>query len=397
MTERPSRRATRYVKSFALSLLVIALTVAAHAQRPVAKTFNPLSRIRQQAPATINRDASTALPRFLAHRDYLAADGPHGMVTADLNGDGILDLVLDDGNSTGVSVLMGNRDGSFQTLVLFDCGCEFPFDVVAADFNGDGKNDIAETSPNGVSILLGDGTGKFGAPQLLTAGISPERIVAADLNGDHKVDLAVTNLGSNTVSIFLGHGDGTFAAATTVTVGMGPAGIAAGDFNGDGKLDLAVADSGAVLGQNKGPNPNTLAVLLGDGKGGVTSTTFIPVEKTPQQVLVRDFNADGKLDVLVSGFSKGDITELPGNGDGTFQAARLFHAGTRADAMRVGDFNGDGKDDLLVTNGSLSTVSILSGDGAGGFSAAVSATSGRTVTALATVTAPTSPLIVPLV
>ena len=306
------------------------------------------------------------------------------MATADLNGDGILDLVLNDGNSSGVSVLLGNRDGSFRPFALFDCGCQFPFDVVVADFNGDGKNDIAETSPNGVSILLGDGTGKFGAPLVLTAGISPERIVAADLNGDHKMDLAVTNLGSNTVSIFLGRGDGTFAAATDVTVGMGPSGIAAGDFNGDGKLDLAVADSGTVLGHNQGPNPNTLAILLGDGKGGVSSATFIPVEKTPQQVLVQDLNKDKKLDVLVSTFAKGDISELQGNGDGTFQSARIFHAGTRADAMRVADFNADGKDDLLVTNGSLSTVSILFGDGTGNFGAATSVSSGRTATALAT-------------
>jgi hypothetical protein len=382
MTKRQPRRASRCLKNFAL-LLIAGLTLTANAQRP-ARTLNPVSRFRQQPLASFNSDTSTKLPKFLAHRDYLAADGPHGIATADLNGDGILDLVLNDGNSAGVSVLLGNRDGSFQPFALFDCGCQFPFDVVVADFNGDGKSDVAETSPNGVSILLGDGAGNLGAPLVLTAGISPERVVAADLNGDHKMDLAVTNLGSNTVSIFLGRGDGTFAAATDVTVGMGPSGIAAGDFNRDGKLDLAVADSGTLLGQNKGPNPNTLAILLGDGKGGVSSTTFIPVEKTPQQVLVRDLNKDKKLDVLVSTFAKGDITELPGNGDGTFQSARIFHAGTRADAMRVADFNADGKPDLLVSNGSLSTVSILFGDGAGNFGRATSAPSGRTVTGLAT-------------
>ena len=384
MTERQLRRASRYLKSLALLLIATGLTLAANAQRTTVRTSNPLSRFRPQPLASSNPDASTKRPKFLDHRDYLAADGPHGMATADLNGDGILDLVLNDGNSTGVSVLLGNRDGSFQTFALFGCGCQFPFDVVVADFNGDGKNDVAETSSNGVSILLGDGTGKLGTPRVLTAGIAPERIVAADLNGDHKIDLAVTNLGSNTVSIFLGRGDGTFASATNITVGMGPSGIAAADFNGDGKLDLAVADSGTALGQNKGPNANTLAILLGDGKGGVMSKTFIPVEKTPQQVLVQDLNNDKKLDVLVSTFVKGDISELQGNGDGTFQSARIFHAGARADAMRVADFNADGKDDLLVTNGSLSTVSILFGDGTGKFTPAISAPSGRTVSALAT-------------
>ena len=95
-----------------------------------------------------------------------------------------------------------------QLFALFDCGCAFPVDVAVADFNGDGKNDVAETSSSGVSILLGDGAGNLGTPRVLTAGVAPDRIVAADLNGDGKIDLAVTNLGSNTVSIFLGRGDG---------------------------------------------------------------------------------------------------------------------------------------------------------------------------------------------
>ena len=135
-------------------------------------------------------DSSPTLPKFVDHRDYLASDGPHSMVTADLNGDGVLDLLLDDGNTSGVSVLLGNRDGTFQPFALFGCGCAFPVDVAVADFNGDGKNDVAETSSSGLSILLGDGAGNLGTPQVLKAGVAPDRIVAADLNGDRKIDLA---------------------------------------------------------------------------------------------------------------------------------------------------------------------------------------------------------------
>src|SRR5262249_60811067 len=101
------------------------------------------------------------------------------MATADLNGDGILDLVLDDGNTSGVSVLLGSRDGTFQPFALFDCGCAFPVDVAVADFNGDGKNDVAETSSSGVSILLGDGAGDLGTPRGVNAGGAPGRRVSA--------------------------------------------------------------------------------------------------------------------------------------------------------------------------------------------------------------------------
>src|SRR5215831_5768895 len=104
--------------------------------------------------------------------------------------------------------------------------------------------------------------GHLGTPTVLPTGIRPSRLVAADFNGDHKVDLAVTNLGSNTVSIFLGRGNGTFTHMGNLAVGMGPVGIAVGDFNHDGKADLAVANSGIAFDNNKGPEANTLAILL---------------------------------------------------------------------------------------------------------------------------------------
>jgi len=127
-----------------------------------------------------------------------------------------------------------------------------------------------------------------------------------------------------------------------------------------------------------------VAILLGNGRGGVSSTTFIPVEKTPQSVLVHDFNNDNKLDLVVTSLGKGDVSELLGNGNGTFQAARIFHVGARTDSIRTADLNADGHDDLLVTNGTLSSVSILFGDGTGNFGPAITEPSGRTVSALAT-------------
>src|SRR5262249_5222984 len=200
--------------------------------------------------------ASPTLPKFIAHRDYAAADAPVNLATGDLNGDGIADLVVPNfNNSTNISVLLGKRDGSFQPLQLFDSGGANPFDAVVADFNGDGKNDVAVTfQSGGIAILLGDGQGHLGAPRVLSAGAHPLHIVSADFNGDHKMDLAVTNLESNNVSILLGRGDGTFTVAASSAVGMGPVGLVVGDFNHDGKVDLAVADSGVVSGNSHGPD-----------------------------------------------------------------------------------------------------------------------------------------------
>jgi hypothetical protein len=325
---------------------------------------------------------SQKLPRFVAHRDYLAADGPQNIAMGDFNGDGIADLIVNDGNASNISLLLGNRNGTFQPLKLINAAGNFPFDVTIADFNGDGKNDVAVTTDSGVSILLGDGKGNLGSPAVFAAGTNPGHIVVADFNGDHKLDLAVTNIGSNDVSILLGKGDGTFAAAESVPVGMGPLGITVGDFNHDGKVDLAVANTGIATGSNKGTHGNTLAILLGNGKGGFRSASFIPVAKRPLSVVAGDFNNDQKLDLAVSNNGKGEVTELLGKGDGTFQAPRLFEVRGAA-SLSVADFNGDGNQDLAVTNltataGAGPNIAILFGDGQGNFNPPITATSGRT-------------------
>src|SRR5262249_51664684 len=308
-----------------------------------------------------------------AQLDYATADAPVNFATGGLNADGILDLVLSNfNNTTSVSVLLGKRDGSFQSLQLFDSGGVNPFDAAVADFNGDGKNDVAVTFPSGgVSILLGDGFGHLGRPRLLSAGAHPLHVAAGDFNSDHKLGLAVTNLESKNVSILLGRGDGTFTVAPSPAVGMGPVGIVVGDFNRDGKVDLAVANSGVLSGSNQGAHANTVAILLGTGNGRFQVPVFLPVAKTPLLLAVADFNKDGKQDLVVSNNGGGAVSELLGNGDGTFQTPRTFHV-QQAISISVADFNTDGNPDLVVSNGNgqtstSSTVALLLGDGTGNF------------------------------
>jgi len=328
-------------------------------------------------PDVLAATASPVLPKFIAHRDYVAADVPVNLAMGDLNGDGIADLVVPNFNSTNISVLLGNRDGSFQPLQLFDSGGVFPFDAVVADFNGDGKNDVAVTIPSGgVSILLGDGLGHLGAPVVLPDGNHPLHIVAADFNGDHKPDLAVTDLNSNNVSIWLGKGDGTFTSATGPAVGMGPVGIVLGDFNGDGKTDLAVANSGVLSGNNHAAHANTVAILLGTGAGTFQTPSFIPVANTPLLLAIADFNQDRRQDLAVTNNGGSRVSILLGNGNGSFQTPRAIQV-PKALSISAADFNSDGNPDLVVTNNNLSTIALLLGDGTGNFAAAEKAPSGR--------------------
>jgi hypothetical protein len=239
-----------------------------------------------------------------------------------------------------------------------------PQSVALGDFNGDGKLDlaVANLSSNNVSILLGTGVGTFSAPTNFAVDEGPVSVAVGDFNGDGKLDLATANEGngSRNVSILLGTGSGTFGAATSVTLGGNfPTSVAVGDFNGDGKLDLAVP-----ITTFNGIVPVGVSILLGTGTGSFSAaTTSAPVDSRNQNVAVGDFNGDGKLDLAVAGSDSSSI--LLGDGTGSFSAPTNVVVGGRY--VAVGDFNGDGKLDLAMVDGNSLLISL--GDGKGSFSA----------------------------
>jgi hypothetical protein len=177
---------------------------------------------------------------------------PAGVAAGDFNEDGKLDAAVANGGTTtypysGVSVSLGNGDGTFLQANGSPVSLGLALSaIVAGDFNGDGKLDLAVTDETGnlVDVLLGNGDGTFQPPITIPAGNEPDAIVVGDFNNDGKLDLAIANYGDGTVTLLLGNGDGTFiqASGSPYTVGEGPTAIAAADFNGDGKLDLAVAN-----------------------------------------------------------------------------------------------------------------------------------------------------------
>jgi len=240
-------------------------------------------------------------------------------------------------------------------------GVSAPTDLVAADFNGDGKLDLATVSceTQDLSIVLGNGDGTFGAVNSFAIGLCDLSllvgIAAGDFNGDGKLDLATAN--GHTVSILLGNGDGTFAAPTDFTTGTAAERIAVGDFNGDGKLDLVTAN----------PQGNNISILLGKGAGVFGSHVDFATGLKPTMVVVGDFNGDGKEDIAVPALQSDAVSILLGNGDGTFAPRTDFSTGRGPASLAKGDFNGDGVLDLVTANTLEDSVSILLGKGDGTF------------------------------
>jgi hypothetical protein len=171
---------------------------------------------------------------------YAAGEMPIMVKVADFNGDGKPDLAVANEKSHSISILLGNGDGTFQPQIV-TTGIK-PSAMVVGDFDGDGNVDLALTgqfsiSTSVVCVFLGNGDGTF--RQQVTRGLKkPNGLVMADFNGDGKPDLAVLDLDGT--EILLGNGDGTFQPAVNYPYQTNSTSIAAADLNGDGKPDLSV-------------------------------------------------------------------------------------------------------------------------------------------------------------
>jgi hypothetical protein len=285
-----------------------------------------------------------------------------GLAVADVNGDGKLDLVATNGNDNTVSVLLGNGDGTFQTQRTFttvgNSTGQVPNGIAVADVNKDGKPDLVvsrETGPGGapgISVLLGNGDGTFQAPLTFPlSGGTPHGLAVADVNRDGILDVVVA---ADNATVYLGNGDGTFRTPVAFSAPFANS-VAIRDINRDRKPDLVLSDS----------HDSTLWVLLGNGDGTFKSAVGYAVDWFPDSVVLADFNNDGLLDFAVGNQAAPFLTTGLGNGDGTFRTSRNYGlAFTQSHGMTSADFNNDGFPDAVIARDD-GTLNVLLGSSHG--------------------------------
>ncbi len=294
-----------------------------------------------------------------------AGDAPDFVIFADVDLDGNLDAVSADGDEPFVTVAFGDGKGNFNRGIQPLTGRGYDTQEVAvADLNGDRIPDLVGTSlgfagnPGNIFILLGKGNRTFAkAVNIGSGGHSPNGIAVGDLNHDGIPDLVVANSLSNAeygnVAVLLGKGDGTFEKPVRYQAGVSPWQVVLGDFNGDGKLDLAVLPIG---GEDK------IYVLLGKGDGTFGEAKAYRSGMFPESIAVADFNGDGILDLAIANSTNPKpchVSILLGNGDGTFQPPIAFPVGISPASLITADFNHDGKPDLATLTGPSGITVLL--------------------------------------
>lgn len=330
---------------------------------------------------------------------------PFAVVAADLNRDGELDLAVSNAGNGTVSILLATRPGEFAAPIDVPV-CEIPRGLAAADLNRDGVTDLALAcvEPHIVVILLGDGRGGFDKTEQF-AGVAPFQVAAADLDGDGALDLGIANesdigglVGRGEVTVLFGDGRGRFPSQLTLRADTYPAKIELADLDGDQWLDLVVVNwgsqnvslflnrtgrsfvTGPVVGYGGAPAYSLAVVdldrdrrpdiLVGDVNGSVwllhnrpdgSFTVSGPILAGPglRSVVAADLDGDQYPDIATANTSAGTASLLLGRTGGDFEAAQDVKVGAKPRTIIAADFDRDGRNDLAVANGGSDDVSVL--------------------------------------
>ena len=324
------------------------------AEIPLART--PISVVVTDAtqdgnPDVVLANASTPLLTVLAGRrdgsferplSVGAGPAPRSIAVGDFDNDGSDDLVVSGGNELAI---FAGRDA---TLVRQGTtSVRSPSVLASADLNGDGNLDLlaGRIDEPVVSVFAGSGDGTFLAPQEHPIGSPATSFFVGDLNGDELSDVAA---GGNGVSVLFGIEDGTLRAYQSAGGPSGTRALAGEDFDADGFVDLAAAHGA-----------NLVTVLRNTGEEQFAGAGSYFVGGTPVALLAADVDSDGSTDLVTANRGVNDVSVLLADDDGRFQQQSRIRVGRMPAGLAIDDLDGDGTLDLVTANRGSKTVTVM--------------------------------------
>ena len=321
----------------------------------------------------VTADAASGTLTFLVGRGDLTFEdpvrsqglgGPRQVRSADLNGDGAADLLVTE-LAAGLVSVWRNTGGVPEKAAELVTG-KSPAVMAIQDLNGDSQPDVVVANADAVylSVFLNSGNFAFGNEIQVPLGKKPNRVAAADFNLDGKMDLAALVYISEEegswglAAVCFGDGSGGFSAPVWYGTGGQGSGLAAADLNLDGAPDLAVSDLANAL----------VAQISGRGDGTFESDLRLPAGSTPRCAVAADFNRDKITDLAVGNLDSRNITLLFGRADGSYEPSPVFLAlAGQPRAMAGADLDGDGLTDLVVAQLGVKNLSVFRCLGTGAF------------------------------